>query len=137
LFSRSVFPVLHRIPVLRSLRSASFIDKYVFPDGELVTISDALQAAESAGFEVRDVENLREHYELTLRAWVEELKKHSGELLKQVSEVTYRTWLLYMAGCAASFRRGDIAVYQVVLSRPDRGQSRLPLTREGWYLSGV
>jgi cyclopropane-fatty-acyl-phospholipid synthase len=137
LFSRSVFPVLHQIPGLRSLRSPSFIDKYVFPDGELVTISDALQAAESAGFEVRDVENLREHYELTLRAWVEELKKHSGELLKQVSEVTYRTWLLYMAGCAASFRRGDIAVYQAVLSRPDRGQSRLPLTREGWYLSGV
>jgi len=119
------------------LRRSSFIDKYVFPDGELVTISDALRAAEAAGFEVRDVENLREHYELTLRAWVEALKKNAETLLKQVSEVTYRTWLLYMAGSAAAFRRGDIAVYQTLLSRPDGGESRLPLTREGWYLSGV
>ena len=137
LLTRSKFPILQRIPLLRSLRSPSFIDKYVFPDGELVTLSDALRAAESAGFEVRDVENLREHYELTLRAWVEGLKKNSGALLKQVSEVTYRTWLLYMAGSAAAFRRGDIAVYQMLLSRPDRGDSRLPLTREGWYSSGV
>jgi cyclopropane-fatty-acyl-phospholipid synthase len=137
LLTRSKFPILQRIPLLRSLRSPSFIDKYVFPDGELVTLSDALRAAESAGFEVRDVENLREHYELTLRAWVEGLKKNSGALLKQVSEVTYRTWLLYMAGSAAAFRRGDIAVYQMLLSRPDRGDSRLPLTREGWYSSGA
>ena len=131
------FPMLRRIPLLRSLRSPSFIDKYVFPDGELAAVSDAVLAAEAAGFEVRDVENLREHYELTLRAWVEGLRKNSEVLLKQVSEVTYRTWLLYMAGCAASFRRGDLAVYQMLLSRPDRGESRLPLTREGWDLSGA
>jgi len=79
------------------------------------------------------VENLREHYELTLRAWVEGLKRNSEALLKLVSEKTYRVWLLYMAGCAAAFRRGDIAVYQMVLSRPDRGESKLPLTREDWY----
>jgi len=78
---------------------------------------------------------LREHYELTLRAWVEGMKKNSEMLLRQVSEVTYRTWLVYMAGCAASFRRGDIAVYQMLLSRPDRGESRLPLTREGCDLA--
>jgi cyclopropane-fatty-acyl-phospholipid synthase len=128
-------PVLHRIPVPRSLRSSSFIDKYVFPDGELVTLSDAMRAAEAAGFEVRDVENLREHYELTLRAWVEGLRWNAGTLLKQVSETTYRTWLLYMAGCAAAFRRGDIAVYQMLLSRPERGESRMPLTRADWYAS--
>ena len=129
------FPALRRIPVLRGLRSPSFIDRYVFPDGELVTLIDAMRAAEAAGFEVRDVENLREHYELTLRAWVEGMKKNSEMLLRQVSEVTYRTWLVYMAGCAASFRRGDIAVYQMLLSRPDRGESRLPLTREGCDLA--
>lgn len=133
LVSRARFPLLHRIPLLRSLRSPSFIDRYVFPDGELVTVSDALRAAESAGFEVRDVENLREHYELTLRAWVEGMKRNSEALLKQVSEKTYRIWLLYMAGCAASFSRGDIGVYQMVLSRPERGDSQLPLTREDWY----
>jgi cyclopropane-fatty-acyl-phospholipid synthase len=137
LLSRAKFPLLHRIPLLRSLRATSFIDKYVFPDGELVTISDAMRAAEAAGFEVRDVENLREHYELTLRAWVEGLKRNSEVLLKQVSEATYRVWLLYMAGCAAAFRRGDIAVYQMLLSRPDEGASRIPLTREDWYLAGA
>ena len=137
LFTRSLSPILNRIPLLRNVRSSSFIDKYVFPDGDLVTISDAMRAAECAGFEVRDVENLREHYELTLRAWVEGLKWNATTLLSQVSEVTYRTWLLYMAGSAAAFHRGDIAVYQMLLSRPDRGQARLPLTREDWYLSGA
>jgi cyclopropane-fatty-acyl-phospholipid synthase len=134
LLTRSRFPILQRIPILRDLRSSSFMDRYVFPDGELVTLSDAVSAAESAGFEVRDVENLREHYDLTLRAWVEGLKRNAGVLLKHVSEETYRIWLLYMAGCAAAFRRSDIAVYQMLLSRPDRGESRLPLTREDWYL---
>jgi cyclopropane-fatty-acyl-phospholipid synthase len=137
LFARALSPVLNRIPLLRNMRSSSFIDKYVFPDGDLVTISDAMRAAEGAGFEVRDVENLREHYELTLRAWVEGLKRNASTLLSQVSEVTYRTWLLYMAGSAAAFRRGDIAVYQMLLSRPHRGQARLPLTREDWYLAGA
>jgi cyclopropane-fatty-acyl-phospholipid synthase len=132
---RLAIPLLQRIPLLRGLRSGSFIDKYVFPDGELVTLSDAVRAAEEAGFEVRDVENLREHYELTLRAWVEGLKENAGALLKRVSETTYRTWLLYMAGSAAAFRRGDIAVYQMLLSRPERGESRLPLTRDDWYAS--
>jgi cyclopropane-fatty-acyl-phospholipid synthase len=115
-------------------RKSSFIDRYVFPDGELVTLTQALAAAESAGFEVRDVENLREHYELTLRHWVEQLQRNAEAILKCVSQSTYRIWLLYMAGSAAAFRRGDIGLYQVLLSRPDRGQSRLPLTREDWYL---
>jgi cyclopropane-fatty-acyl-phospholipid synthase len=114
-------------------RKNSFIDQYVFPDGELVTLSQALQAAESAGLEVRDVENLREHYELTLRCWVEGLRRNADALLEHVPPVTYRIWLLYMAGSAAAFSRGDIVVHQVLLSRPDRGQSRLPLTREDWY----
>jgi cyclopropane-fatty-acyl-phospholipid synthase len=131
--SPSKSALLSRVPLLRNLRSPSFIDKYVFPDGELATVSEAMRAAEAAGFEVRDVENLREHYELTLYAWVEGLKSCYGVLRKQVSETTYRTWLLYMAGCAAAFRRGDIAVYQMLLSRPDEGESRLPLTREDLY----
>jgi cyclopropane-fatty-acyl-phospholipid synthase len=136
-FTRSIAPIISRVPFLRNVRSSSFIDKYVFPDGDLVTISDAMRAAESAGFEVRDVENLREHYELTLRAWVAGLKKNADALLQQVSEATYRTWLLYMAGSAAAFHRGDIAVYQMLLSRPDGGEARLPLTREDWYPAGI
>lgn len=113
--------------------SDSFIGRYVFPDGELVTLTETLAAADAAGFEVRDVENLREHYACTLRCWVEGLRRNRASLLARVPEKTYRIWLLYMAGCAAAFRRGDIAIYQVLLSKPDRGESRLPLTREDWY----
>lgn len=120
-----------------ALRKSSFIDQYVFPDGELVTLPQALSAAESAGFEVRDVENLREHYELTLRHWVQDLQRNANAVREYVSDLTYRIWLLYMAGSAAAFRRGDIGVYQVLLSRPDRGESGLPLTRQDWHLPPI
>lgn len=118
---------------LSPARKSSFIDRYVFPDGELVTLAQAISTAEAVGFEVRDVENLREHYELTLRSWVEELQRNSKSILEYVSESTYRTWLLYMAGSAAAFGRGDIGVYQMLLSRPDHGKSGPPMTREDWY----
>ena len=118
---------------LTPVRADSFIERYVFPDGRLVTLTETLEAAQSQGFEVRDVENLREHYELTLRQWVAGLEAHREELLRQVPEKTYRIWLLYMAGSAAAFRRGDIAVYQTLLSRPDKGKSGLPLTRADLY----
>lgn len=114
-------------------RKNSFIDRYVFPDGELVTLAQALEAAESQGFEVRDVENLREHYELTLRHWVDGLRRNTTTLQNYLSDEMLRIWLLYMAGSAAAFHRGDIAVYQVLLSRPRAGFSGLPPTREGWY----
>lgn len=114
-------------------RRDSFIERYVFPDGRLVTLTEAVDAAEQAGFEVRDSENLREHYTRTLSLWVDGLRRHKEELLGLVPESTWRTWLLYTAGCSAAFRRGDIAVHQVLLSRSDRGKSRLPLTREDWF----
>lgn len=113
--------------------SDSFISRYVFPDGRLVTLPQAVDAAEKQGLEVRDVENLREHYELTLRRWVEGLRANEDALLRLVPRLTYRIWLLYMAGCAAAFQRGDIGIYQVLLSRPDKGVSGMPLTREDWY----
>ena len=122
---------------VRRPQSSSFIDKYVFPDGDLVTISQAMRAAEGAGFEVRDIENLREHYEMTLRRWVDGLQRNAEELLKLVTETTYRIWLLYTAGSAAAFKRGDIAVYQALLSSPDRGKSGLPLRRDDWYMPSM
>lgn len=111
----------------------SFIGKYVFPDGELTTLTQTIEAAEAAGFEVRDVENLREHYARTLRCWVRGLRASESTVRRHVPEETYRIWLLYMAGCSAAFHRGDIAIYQVLLSRPDHGVSGLPLTRQDWY----
>jgi len=133
---RTILPFLRGVFMLRP-RNRSFIDKYVFPDGELVTISQAMHAAESAGFEVRDIENLREHYELTLRCWVKGLKRNADAVLKLVPETTYRIWLLYLAGSAAAFRRGDIAVYQTLLSSPKHGNSGLPLRREDWYAESM
>lgn len=119
------------------VRKSSFIDRYVFPDGRLVTLPEVLSATESQGLEVRDVENLREHYDLTLRHWVEGLRRNEAMLLQRVPRTTYRIWLLYTAGSAAAFRRGDIAVYQVLCSRPDKGKSYLPLTRHGWYTADI
>jgi cyclopropane-fatty-acyl-phospholipid synthase len=134
---RTLVPFLRDVLMFRRPRNASFINKYVFPDGEIVTISQALNAAEGAGFEVRDVENLREHYELTLRRWVDGLQRNAISLLKVVPETTYRIWLLYMTGSAAAFHRGDIAVYQTLLSNPECGNSGLPLRRDDWYLSSI
>jgi cyclopropane-fatty-acyl-phospholipid synthase len=114
-------------------RKSSFIDRYVFPDGKLVTLTETIDAAESQGLEVRDVENLREHYELTLRKWVDGLCQNSEEILKHVPRITYRIWLLYMAGSAAAFHRGDIAVYQVLFTRSSRDRVPRALTREDWY----
>lgn len=113
----------------------SFIDRYVFPDGELVTLAQVLEMAESVGFEVRDVDNLRSHYDRTLRLWVENLQANARTALNYVSERTYRIWLLYMAGSADAFRRGDIELYQVLLGpRPAKPVETLT-TRENWYQS--
>ncbi len=111
----------------------TFSDRYVFPDGDLVPIHVALQAAENSGFEVRDVESLREHYALTLRHWVRRLEAHAEEARRVTDEVTYRIWRLYMAACAYRFRSGRYNVYQVLLSKPQNGVSGLPLTRADWY----
>jgi cyclopropane-fatty-acyl-phospholipid synthase len=97
-----------------------------------------LRAAESAHFEIRDVENLREHYALTLRRWLRRLEAHRDEALRFVDEATYRVWRLYLAGSAHGFRRGQLAVYQTLLARLDSsGQSNLPLTRGDWYAQNL
>jgi cyclopropane-fatty-acyl-phospholipid synthase len=112
----------------------NFSDTYVFPDGELVPINTTLSAAEGAGFEVRDVESLREHYALTLRAWVRRLEAQHNPALRTVDEPTYRVWRLFMSGSAHGFDVGSLNVYQTLLVKPDdQGRSRLPLTREDWY----
>lgn len=122
-------------PRYRPSRGPSFIDAYVFPDSDIVPIQSVLASAASAGFEVRDVENLREHYALTLREWVRRLESRHGEALGIVNESTYRVWRLYMAGSAHGFDRGGLAVYQVLLAKDDaQGRSHLPLTRQDWYL---
>lgn len=114
-------------------RGPSFIDRYVFPDGELVPISDGLDAAEKCGFEIRDVESLREHYALTLHHWVRRLEAHAEEAQRITNPTTYRIWRLYMAGSAHAFRAGRFNLYQVLLVKPSQGFSGVPLTRTDWY----
>ena len=111
----------------------SFTDRYVFPDSELVPISTSLRAAERSGFEVRDVESLREHYALTLHHWVRRLEAHAEEARRITDDTTYRIWRLYMAGAAHGFRSGRLNIYQALLARPLHGHCGLPLTREDWY----
>ncbi len=111
----------------------SFVDTYVFPDSELLPISTTLRVAETSGFEVRDVESLREHYALTLRHWVRRLEAKKDEVCRSADEVVYRIWRLYMSGSAHGFDTGKINVYQVLLTKTDRGKSGLPLTRADWY----
>lgn len=113
----------------------SFSEKYVFPDGDLYPIAEMLQPAEAAGFEIRDVENLREHYMLTLRQWVRRLEQQHEAALKFVSEPVYRIWRVYMSGAAHSFDTAQLAVYQTLLAKLDaKGRAACPPTREGWYL---
>lgn len=114
-------------------RRRSFTQKYVFPDGELVPISKVLLVAEEVGFEVRDVESLREHYAMTLRHWVSRLEARREEAVRLTNEETYRVWRLYMAGSAAGFDSGRLNVYQSLLHKPTGGPSGLPLTREHVY----
>ena len=115
-------------------RSGSFITTYVFPDGDTPPLPIMFSAAESAGFEIRDVENLREHYVLTLRHWLRRLEAHHDGALRFIDEPTYRVWRLYIAGSAHGFRHGHIAVYQTLLVKLDAaGKANVPLTRNDWY----
>jgi cyclopropane-fatty-acyl-phospholipid synthase len=111
----------------------SFLDRYVFPDSELVPISTTLRAAEMSDFEVRDVESLREHYALTLRRWVSRLEEHRDEACRAADETTYRIWRLFMSASAYGFEVGRLNLYQTLLVKPSRGESGLPLTRADWY----
>jgi cyclopropane-fatty-acyl-phospholipid synthase len=101
-------------------RSTGFMERFIFPDGELVNVSDALRFAERAGFEVRDVENLREHYTRTLRAWVSKLERNRDAAVAAAGEQSYRAWRLYMAGSAQGFRAGRMGLFQSLLAKPLR-----------------
>ncbi len=116
-------------------RASGFIERFVFPDGELVAVSDALRVAESAGFEVRDVENLREHYARTLRAWVSNLERNHDAAVAAADEQSYRAWRLYMAGSAQGFRSGRMGLFQSLLAKPrPDGSVDIPATRRDLYL---
>lgn len=104
----------------RPARGTSFVRTYVFPDGQLHKVEDAVAAAEDAGFELRDLEALRQSYALTLTRWVANLEANADAARALVGDRTYRIWRLYMAGSAVAFERAAIAVDQLLLSDPNR-----------------
>ncbi len=111
----------------------TFIGRYVFPDGELLDVGEVVLAMERAGFEVRDVESLREHYARTLRCWVANLEAHRDEAVALAGRPRTDIWRLYMAASALGFDEGHLAVHQVLGVVPAAdGTSGMPPTREGW-----
>jgi cyclopropane-fatty-acyl-phospholipid synthase len=108
----------------------TFIARYVFPDGELLSLAEMVAALESGGLEVLDVEALRRHYALTLRAWVQRLEEHWAEAVAATSEGRARVWRLYMAASALAFEAGTMGVNQVLVQRP--GGAQPPLRRTAW-----
>ena len=111
----------------------SFANRYVFPDGELIDVGDVVLGLEAAGFEVRDVEGMREHYGRTLRSWVANLQSNWDEAVDLVGEGRARVWLLYMAASAVGFETGGLGLHQVLAVVPDEdGRSGMPATRAAW-----
>ncbi|MGW4049825.1 class I SAM-dependent methyltransferase [Streptomyces sp. NPDC004779] len=120
-------------PDEEAYRIDPFIDAYVFPDGELAPMGRTLTTLEDAGFEVRDVEAIREHYALTLRRWVANLERDRDRAVRLVSPGRARIWRLYMAASAVSFERNRIGVNQFLAVRtPVPGRSGLPLRTREW-----
>ncbi|SRR6266851_482112 len=119
----------------RIILGRGFVHRYVFPDGEpTIPIGITLQAAESAGFEVRDVENLREHYVYTLRHWLRRYEEHADDVRRISGELTYRSWRVYLSVALHEFEMETAQLYQTLLVKNvEKGKSGLPLRREDWY----
>ena len=113
----------------------SFIERYVFPDGELHEVGTVVSVMQQQRIEVRDVESLREHYALTLRAWVTNLEAEWDKAVSIVGSNRARVWRLYMAGSALGFEAGRTSIHQVLGVRTDEvGSSGMPATRASFVL---
>jgi cyclopropane-fatty-acyl-phospholipid synthase len=119
-----------------------FIERYIFPGGELLHVSHVLKVMSEAGLEPVDAENLRPHYARTLWAWSDRLEQQLAQARKLTSEAVVRAYRLYLAGSAMSFEQGWISLFQMLASRPSghvedgpmRGaQSAFPFNRAYIY----
>jgi cyclopropane-fatty-acyl-phospholipid synthase len=120
-----------------AVRQRGFINRYVFPDGELEGPGYLISLMHDTGFEVRHEENLREHYAKTLAAWGDNLDAHWKEAVAEVGEGTARVWRLYMAGSRLGFDRNHIQLHQVLGAKlTESGVSGMPL-RPDWEVRTV
>jgi cyclopropane-fatty-acyl-phospholipid synthase len=118
-------------------QGGNFIDRYVFPGGELPHLAGVVEHAARAGLDVIDIENLRPHYTETLLHWVRRLEARRDEALALVGPEKYRIWRIYMAGCALAFDRGWFSLYQTLCAKPDAtGFASRPRTRRHQYVDG-
>ena len=109
-------------------KAGAFIDRYIFPDGELTAPSRVTQALHNAGFELRHSENFREHYGKTLAKWCENLNANWDDAVKEVGESRARIWNLYMQMCRIGFESNDIQIHQFLgVDNDEYGRNRLPL----------
>jgi len=119
-------------PNNKTTTTGAFIDRYVFPDGELTGVGRIQVAAQDAGLEVRHVENLREHYAMTLTGWCDNLVEHWDEALEEVTIGRAKVWGIYMAGSRLAFERNEIELHHVLAVKPDpHGDASWPL-RPTW-----
>jgi len=114
-----------------SLIKDGFIDRYVFPDGELAGPGRIASAMTDAGFELRHEENLREHYSLTLKAWEDNLEAHWADAVAEVGEARARVWRLYLVGSRATFDRDRLELHQMLGVASEDGDAAIPL-RPDW-----
>ena len=118
----------------RRSSQTEFLERHVFPNGEMDNVSHILDVLERARFEIRDVESLREHYARTTRQWVERLQANAERARALVGERVYRSWIAYLAASSVGFTQGSIGLYQVIAERPDPARREaVPITREGIY----
>ena len=108
-----------------------FVRRRIFPGGQLIHLNETIRAAEDAGFEVVDVENLRPHYARTCALWEQRLAAQREAALRLVDEATFRAWRIWLAASSLSFEEGMSSIYQVLLAR--RGEARKRWTREYVY----
>ena len=104
-----------------------FIERYVFPDGELVGVATVVAALQDSGLEVRHEENFREHYARTCAAWSANLDAHWSESVAEIGEGRARAWRLYLAGSRLGFVQRRIELHQVLAVRTDGGEAGMPL----------
>lgn len=113
--------------------AGEFIERYVFPHGELAHVGAVLRWMQEGGLEVVDVENLRRHYARTCRAWSDNFDRNAVQIRQLVDEKRYRIWRVYLAGCAYAFERDWIALYQVLCTRSGSDARLVPWSRRYMY----
>ncbi|WP_424647603.1 class I SAM-dependent methyltransferase [Chromobacterium vaccinii] len=113
-----------------------FIEKYVFPGGELPHIGEVLRTMQQGGLEALDVENLRRHYAKTLSCWTMNFENQSVRIRQEVGEEKYRIWRVYLSGCAYAFRHDVVSIYQVLCHKAGRHADGLPWSRQYMYAHG-